>query len=126
MWIPLTSSGYNQGETQLKRLTRNTSRRILNFIRQIIYLSANTFLLLKTSQFLTRKSGRRILNVIGQGRISPAFGGKADVFSCPGYTVRRMYLGGVKPFHIVYFNMPVKIPRYTNMQYYLGISDQPE
>ena len=46
---------YKQGETQLKFVTSQSGRQILNFIRQIINLSANTKHILKHPYFLTAK-----------------------------------------------------------------------
>ena len=68
--------------TQLKCVTSQSGRQMLKFIRQMINLSANTKIYIKTSHLFslfTRQSGGRILNFNSQGRIAPAFGGKVDV-----------------------------------------------
>ena len=46
---------YNQGETQLKIVTSQSGRQLLNCIRLIINLSANTKNILKHPNFLTAK-----------------------------------------------------------------------
>ena len=64
--LVLGNQNGNQGETQLKFVTSQNGRQILNFIRQIINLSANTKHILKHPNFFTRK---------------------ADIMTCPAYIV---------------------------------------
>ena len=74
-------SASNQGETQLQFVFSQSGRHILNFIRQIINLSANTEN--KNIPIFYPPKWQTKLNFIRQGRILSAFVGKADFMSCP-------------------------------------------